>query len=400
MAKRDATQSPDSSTRGAVGANPASEPSWNRVDTMREAMTIQTDGLIRAQRLLDDSREKYTDLFDFAPVPFCVLDGIGAVMEINLAAAALFDKERSRILGMPLRQFIAFSDRVPFLDHMRRCRSERGQIRSVIRFVTPRDPALELELISRRSLRSETAGISFPTTLVDRTDRRQALDQRDALMRKLIGVQEDERRRLSRELHDELGQHVTALILGLRSLDRAASEEDRRTLDHLLEIANHIGQESHRLATNLRPTALDDLGLDSAVQQYLHDWRQSTQIAADYDCLGPPAQRLASHIETTVYRVAQESLCNVAKHSGAKYVSVLMEFKRNEVRMIVEDDGRGFDPGVIIPEAVSQNRIGLIGMRERVEMSGGSFELESGPGSGTTIYVRIPFDAALEELPC
>jgi signal transduction histidine kinase len=217
------------------------------------------------------------------------------------------------------------------------------------------------------------------------------------LLRRLVTAQEDERRRVSRELHDGLGQELTALILGLKALERAFPEDTpgRERLGEVEVIAGRIGREAHDLAVELRPTALDDIGLDSALATYVARWSERTGVVADFQPLGQDAGRLPPEVETTLYRVFQEALNNVAKHAAARKVSVILERRRDEVTALVEDDGKGFDSDRIGSEP--RRRLGLIGMRERVALVGGTLLVESGEGEGTTVRARIPLPESSED---
>lgn len=217
--------------------------------------------------------------------------------------------------------------------------------------------------------------------------------ERDILRRQLELASEEERRRLSRELHDEVGQHLTALGLGLKALadiTQPGSEADRRA-GRLLELAETLGRELHSLAVRLRPKSLDDHGLDAALTSYVADWSTQTNIAIDtHIALGDT--RLSPEVESAVYRIAQEALTNIARHSGAARAGVVVKRLEDSVRVIIEDNGRGFDPVDVDREAPATNRLGLRGMRERAGLLGGSVDVESAPGSGTTLFIRIPLD--------
>jgi signal transduction histidine kinase len=158
----------------------------------------------------------------------------------------------------------------------------------------------------------------------------------------------------------------------------------------MLSIADSLGQDAHRLALNLRPTALDDLGLPAALASYIEDWSARTGIRADFHCRESSHRRLPPHLETTFYRVVQESLTNVAKHAQAQNVNVLLNVAAAEAALIVEDNGCGLDAQFVFESAARANRLGLFGMRERVTLSGGTLHIESAPGKGTAIYVRVP----------
>ncbi|QVL34115.1 PAS domain S-box protein [Telmatocola sphagniphila] len=207
------------------------------------------------------------------------------------------------------------------------------------------------------------------------------------LQQQLTTVQEDERRRIARELHDEMGQHLTALGLGLKVAKDATADPslERDRLQSLQTMTDLIGKEIHHLALELRPTALDDLGLQAALVNYTEGWSERTGIELDFHSVGLDVNRLPPAIETAIYRVIQEALTNILKHATAQRVSVVLQRKIDFVSALVEDDGRGFDA-----EAVDVNRLGILGMRERVALVGGTLVVESGLNQGTTVIARIP----------
>ena len=220
-----------------------------------------------------------------------------------------------------------------------------------------------------------------------------AAAQRDVLRRRLAQAEEDERRRLARELHDEAGQHLTALALGLQALADvvpAGSEVDRRTTQ-LRELTNILSQELHALAVRLRPKALDDFGLESALEAYTADWSRQSGMGVEIHAR-VQEERLPAPTEDAVYRIVQEALTNTAKHSRATCASVLVERQDGHVLVVVEDDGCGFNPESPAESRAGIPGIGLLGMRERVALLGGALEVESAPGKGTSIFVRIPVD--------
>lgn len=221
--------------------------------------------------------------------------------------------------------------------------------------------------------------------------RRRAEVERFELLRRVVTTQEDERRRISRELHDQLGQTLTALRLKLEGLKGEAGKRSklRGRIDELAELARRLDDDVDFLAWELRPTALDDLGLIVALSTYSKEWATHFGMKANFHSSGLGDARLEPLVETTLYRIAQEALNNVSKHAGAATVDIMLERRDHYAVLIVEDDGRGFDPGGAEAE-VSGRGMGLIGMRERAALVGGTVEVESKPGDGTTIFVRVP----------
>ena len=221
--------------------------------------------------------------------------------------------------------------------------------------------------------------------------------ERRALVLRLATAEEDERRRIARELHDEMGQHITALTLELKLLEGSFPADSAAVgrLGRLREVTNHLGSEVHRIGIELRPPSLDDHGLAKTLQNYLEDWSRHTNIQVDFHNSGFDKGRAPSLVETAVYRVVQEALTNVLKHAAAATVSVILERRDQDLRLIIEDDGRGFDPDAV-RDSSEQPHLGLLGMRERVAMIGGTIAIESRPEGPTTIFIRIPLDPTRE----
>jgi two-component system, NarL family, sensor histidine kinase DevS len=200
-------------------------------------------------------------------------------------------------------------------------------------------------------------------------------------LRRVVAGQEVERRRLARELHDETGQALTSILLGLRALEEAHDDID---VDELRRLVVATLQDVRRLAVQLRPKALDDFGLVPALERLVQTFAESSGIRVELEArVGD--ERLPTDVETTLYRIVQEALTNVVKHADAHSVSILLVRRAASVTAVVEDDGAGFDPDSIRPD-----RIGLEGIRERVELHDGRLTIESSPGSGTTLRIEVP----------
>ncbi|MDQ7828476.1 MAG: GAF domain-containing sensor histidine kinase [Armatimonadota bacterium] len=216
---------------------------------------------------------------------------------------------------------------------------------------------------------------------------------RGELIERLLTAQEEERRRIARELHDEAGQALTALILNLEMAGREAAEPDATRLRRLKGIAEQTLGELRRLIYDLRPTVLDDLGLGAAVRWYVREVVEPSGLAVTLDLQGVD-RRLPPPAETALFRILQEALNNVLKHAAATRVSVALHVGQDAVRLTVSDDGRGFEVGR--PPARPGGGLGLLGMRERAELLGGQMHVRSAPGQGTTIEVVLPPDSAPE----
>lgn len=214
---------------------------------------------------------------------------------------------------------------------------------------------------------------------------------RGQLLEKVIGAQEEERKRIARELHDDTGQAITSLMVGLRAASDECEAPIRPRFDALRIIAAQTLESVKRLARELRPPLLDDLGLPAALDRHVASYRANFGLNADLQMTGfGNGDRLAPEIELALYRIVQEALTNAAKHAQAKNVSVVVESKPHSVIAIIEDDGRGFDVRAVLDSPQQEGRLGLHGMRERAELLGGRLQLESTLGAGSSVFVEIP----------
>ncbi|HET7695631.1 MAG TPA: PAS domain S-box protein [Vicinamibacterales bacterium] len=216
-------------------------------------------------------------------------------------------------------------------------------------------------------------------------ERERAERARTELLGRLVFAQEDERRRIAREMHDQFGEQLTALGHRIASLKDALADrpELRDRIDALQAVAQQLDRDVDDLVWELRPTALDDLGLQAALSNYIQNWSARAGIGAELHVSGRLDGRLAPETETTLYRIAQEALTNVAKHSRATQVELILERTADHVLLVVEDDGAGFAPDA------KTGGFGLLGMQERASLIGASLEIESSIGGGTTILVRV-----------
>lgn len=215
--------------------------------------------------------------------------------------------------------------------------------------------------------------------------------QRGRLLEQLITAQEDERKRISRELHDETGQSLTSLLVGLKIVDNSPTlEEARRRISELQELTSNTLEEVHKLSVELRPTLLDDLGLIAALRSYAKEFSKKHGVQVAFHATGFE-ERVPPLVEVAVYRVVQEALTNIGKYAQAKTVHLKLNRSEDRLHAEVQDDGVGFDPERVLEQKRKENRLGLLGMQERVTLLGGAFSLQSAEGQG----VRLAFDIPL-----
>ncbi len=218
--------------------------------------------------------------------------------------------------------------------------------------------------------------------------RRRAEQTRTELLQQLMRVQEEERRHIARELHDQMGQYLTGLNIGLELLKDSTLRAS--AVLPLQELVKQIGCEVHDLSLRLRPPSLDDMGLHATLVNYVQEWSERSRVKADFQSVGLDVKRLPTHLETTVFRIVQEALTNVLKHAAATQVSLCVRCDKHEVVAVVEDDGSGFDPDDVLNVPPIDQRLGLLGIKERAALVGGRFTVESRRGAGTTLLIRLP----------
>lgn len=281
-----------------------------------------------------------------------------------------------------------------------------GVMQSIVRDITERKSAEaalhqaydDLERrVEERTAEIVVANEKLKTEMAERLLAEQA---RQELLRRLVLAQEDERRRISRELHDHMGQQLTAIMMGLKSLDVASHgrETTIASLQQLQALTDQLAREVHSLAWGLRPPALDDLGLETALYNYAEEWAERSRVVVDFHSSGFETGRLPLIHETAIYRIAQEALTNVLKHSNADRVSFILERREDHVLAVVEDNGKGFDIEGVQERSSEERNLGLLGIRERASLLGGTLAIESAAGIGTTLYVRIPVNEQTREV--
>ncbi len=355
----------------------------------------------RAEAALRESEERLTLAFDGAQE---------GVYDWNLeTGAVVYSKHWKRMLGYDdheIEPHVSAFERLIHPDDLARATRvntgvSRGDTPYEIEFRLRHKEGHYVHVLSRGfPVRREPGGpvVRIVGTHFDLTERKQAEEARERernerarteLLGRMVFAQEDERRRIAREMHDQFGEQLTALGLRIRMLKEAAADREDLSaqITALEQVAQQLDRDVDHLVWELRPTALDDLGLRAALANYIQDWSSRVDVSAELHTTGLTTDRLASEIETTLYRIAQEALNNIAKHARAGHVEIILERRADQVSLIVEDDGVGFDVSGIDGD---RRGFGLLGMQERAALVGASLQIESAPGEGTTIFVRMP----------
>jgi PAS domain S-box-containing protein len=325
--------------------------------------------------------------FEFATDALAVTDGQGLILRANQAVAAVFRCPKEFLPGKPIGLFVANGYRARFYESLSRLWQGAASDSFETRLARRGEPPRDVLVLAT----AEGGPDGFRWVFRDVTDLRRAEADRAELVRKLVTAQEDERRRIARDLHDNIAQLLTALNMGLHAVEQAGPLPPgaAASLGLVRRVANELRRAVRDLAGNLRPVALDDVGLHAALEQLVADWAtQQPATAIDFQADAVADERLPRAVETVIYRVVQESLTNVFRHAHASRVRVAVEWRDDLVTATVQDDGVGFDLEAN-PDPAKGKRLGLIGMRERAALVGGTVEIQSCPGGGTTVIARF-----------
>lgn len=393
-------------------------------------VVLDITGRKRADEALRESEERLKSILEgIADYAIITLDVKGCITGWNTGAENIFGFTESEIIGQDAGIIFTPEDRKEGADRKEikkalaegRSEDERWHIRKdgsrfyasgiltllhgggmhgfvkIARDLTERQRAEEHlrlaheELETRVQQRTAELATANEALQVEMIERKQAEDERIEILQQLVTAQENERRRIARDLHDQLGQQLTALRLKLEILRKMCDDKKLcEQIEQTQAVAERIDADVDFLAWEMRPTVLDDIGIVAALADYVREWSSHFGIPAEFSAARFGKKRLAPEVETNLYRIAQEALNNVYKHAQAKKAEIFLEPRDGFAVLIIADDGVGFEPGKKILNGGGAKGMGLIGMKERAALVGGSLEIESARGEGTTVYARVP----------
>jgi PAS domain S-box-containing protein len=344
---------------------------------------------------IPDTRDRLQLLTDsFDDVAIILVDKEGNVEDWNPGAEAIFEFKEANILGKSADAIFTPEDRADHIPEKERATALRTGRASDERWHMREDGSRFFASGVMVPLYRGAVHQGFAKIARDLTSSIEAEANRVELemLKRLVEAQEAERTRIARDLHDTLGQQITALRLKIEALKATRSSESELVsmVDEAQAQAKQLDDEVSFMTWELRPTALDNLGLKNALGNFVKEWSKNYGIEAKFHSARLKKSRLASEIEINLYRIAQEALNNVVKHAKASKVDVMLEYGKENVVLIVEDNGAGFDVKAAERRARKANRLGLVGMRERAALLGGTLQIESARLKGTTVMARVP----------
>jgi PAS domain S-box-containing protein len=406
-------------------------------------LEMQNAELQEAQNRMEALLEKFTDLYDFAPVGYLSVDEVGRILEVNLTGAALLGVDRAPLIGRRLPSFIVPTSRHVFLQFLEQVFAGAGKkvcevllqredgtsfwadfhgtaalsirdpqkwCRVVISDITALKRAEEAQrrveglAVSNEKLREEIARRREVEESLKQSERNLSRSLKQShymqehlrhLSRQVLQAQEEERKRISRELHDVIAQTLTGINIRLATLKQGTGlniKSFHRNIARTQRLVEKSVDIIHQFARELRPAVLDDLGLIPALHTFMKNFKARTGVQTRLTAFAG-VEKLDTARRTVFFRVAQEALTNVARHSRASRVEVNIQKLPDSICMKIKDDGKSFQVQRVLL-ARGGNCLGLLGMRERLEMVGGHFHVESVPGEGTTVTAQIPFSWA------
>ncbi len=384
-------------------------------------LEMQNAELRRAQQELQEARNRYLDLFDFAPVGYFVLDHYFLITEANLTGSRMLGLERNRLSGQRFTRFIAPS----FKNTFHRC---------MVTITEHPEPVCELQMQKQDAIlfdaelrvvamTAEDRKLSFRVAVTDITQRKQAEEalakakgeleikvqertaelqqsiieekrlrnQLQGYARRITQVQEEERKRIAYELHDDTAQYLGILKMQINALaesDKIQNPEVLGKLKYLEKDADRAFNDVRRYSHELRPSVLEHMGLRASLEQIGEDINKLNHFKLEVEAEGREP-KLSEEIKLGFFRIAQEAINNIRKHAKANKATIEVSFQKKQLVMQVVDDGTGFDVKAASTRG-KKGSLGLMSMRERADLIGASLKIESRPHQGTTVRVEMP----------
>jgi signal transduction histidine kinase len=373
--------------------------------TLEAIRTGQVDALVVSgpggERTLtiEGATHPYSVLLNAMSDGAALLEPRGAILFGNRSLGEIAGAPIETLRGSMFQELVVSAERPGFEEFLREGFKEslpREFAFMTANGTTPVAVAISTLPLETNPESRESASRAGPTVLMaivtDLTYRKKVEATRARLLERLMTAEDDERRRIARELHDETGQSLTALLIGLRAItDMAVPSEVLSVVLRLRDIAANTMDEVGRLARGLHPAVLDDLGLSAAARRYVGDFSKTFGSGVEFVAADLDSPRLAPLAAATMYRILQETLANVARHARATKIAVELERNESGLLLTVQDDGVGFEASRTRSEGAG---LGLRGMLERVTLLGGAIQIQSSPGQGTRVRVHIPASSA------
>jgi PAS domain S-box-containing protein len=368
-------------------------------ETLRAIHTGEVDTLLVAGKhgaqvyTLEGAEQAYRFLIESMNEGALTLTGDKLILYANQCFARMVKCPLEQVTGSSFRRFLSVEDQITLRKLMQRTNPSGSKVQVLLKADTgaPRPVQISIRRLARKGARRAT----ITMVVTDMTASRRSEEQLQTLSHRLVDVQETERRRVAVELHENISQLTYAILMRCDTLAGKLpprADAARAELLKLRDLLDRTTEEVRRIARDLRPTALDDLGLLPVLRMAAEHFAERTSVPVDLTDVRRLA-RLPDGIETALYRILQEVLKNIERHASAHHVTMCLQKQGKFVELSITDDGIGFDPRLHPARRTGNSGLGLHSMRERAASVGGTLEIESAAGQGTTIRARIPFSA-------
>jgi len=343
----------------------------------------------RSREALQESEETLRVMLNAFPEVACLLDIHGNILQGNQGLAGRFRADLRDLIGTNITDYLPTESAKSRMEQIRRA----VRTREPVQFQDERDGRFfDNHLYPVLDEKAEVTRLAL--LALDITERKRSEESIRALTQELIKIQEDERRRISRDLHDNIAQDLTTVRIGIQMLDEQISTTDSRHSKQIQDLCNVLQNAIltvRDLCYNLRPAGLDQLGLSKTVLNYCEEFSEKTGIGVDFSCTGMENITLDFDTEINLYRLVQEALNNVKNHAEATRVTIRLTASGSTISLQIEDNGKGFDVQQRMNAAPAERRMGLRSMEERVSLLRGTFEVQSHIGAGTIIHIKVPY---------
>lgn len=356
------------------------------IATVRALLRVRT-----SEEQLWKSQLQYRSFFEANPLPCFVFDTSDfKILTVNDAAIQHYGYTREEFVAMTLRDLLVIGEQHEFLDALSETNSSNHSLRAW-KHVRKNAKLMDVDVFwAPLELNGKNVRLAIVQDITEKLALQAAQHQeeiRRLLLERALQVQEDERRRIARELHDEAGQLMTSLLVGLRTIsDVRRLAEAKQQAKRLREIASHAINEIGRLARGLHSSVLDDLGIEAALRRFADDFTRTHGIQVDLEMATADLSGYDRNDHMNLYRIVQEALTNVARHAQARHVQIKFQSSRAGLGVMIHDDGKGFHHGISAPSS----HLGIEGMRQRAAHLGGTLQIISPPDGGTELHLQIP----------
>jgi PAS domain S-box-containing protein len=356
------------------------------IATVRALLRVRT-----SEEQLWKSQLQYRSFFEANPLPCFVFDTSDfRILTVNAAATQHYGYTRDEFSAMTLRDLLVFREQQEFLAALSETNSSKQSLRTW-KHVGKNGNLIDVEVFwAPLELNGENVRLAIVQDITEKLAFQDAQHQeeiRRLLLERALQVQEDERRRIARELHDEAGQLMTSLLVGLRTMSDIRRLADiKQQAKRLREIASHAIDEIGRLARGLHSSVLDDLGIEAALRRFTEGFTKTYGIPVDLEMTAANLSGFDRDDHMNLYRIVQEALTNVARHARAHHVQIKFQSSPTDLVVIIRDDGQGFHRGIKAPSS----HLGIEGMRQRAAHLGGILHIVSPVDGGTEVHLQIP----------